>query len=75
MSTVIINKFKDKHQERVTLVKLLVEYQPGIGLKRAKEKMDDMLDGTPIEIKIDNILITKFRIELKKLNLDFATLD
>jgi hypothetical protein len=75
MTTLYINNFKGKHQDRVTLVKLLVEYQPGIGLKRAKEKMDDMINGVPIEIGIENSLLAAFQIQLEKLNLDFAIQD
>lgn len=75
MATLYINKFKEKHQDRVTLVKLLVEYRPGIVLKRAKEKMEKMLNGVPIEIEIENYLLATFQIELEKLNLDFGIQD
>ncbi len=71
MKVIIINQFLEKHQDRISLVRLLVEFQPGLGLKGAKEKLDSMLEGEPMKLEIVEKNIHEFQESLQRLNLDF----
>jgi ribosomal protein L7/L12 len=74
MKKVIIKYFNTRQQNRITLVKLLVEYN-NLGLKNAKEKLDLMLDeNKPIVCEIDDTKLDTFVKELKELNLEIELL-
>ena len=68
---VVIKYFIRKHQNRVAFVKLLTEYNPEISLKPAKELLDNMLDGTPIEYEIKKEDLNQFTNQLDELNLEY----
>ncbi len=69
--TVTIRYFKFKHQNRLTLVQVLKKYNPAMGLREAKEAMERMLDGEPIEVEIDGERMEEFSTALNELNLEF----
>ena len=48
MKKVKILHFREKHQDRMSFVRLMAENSSDIGLKKAKLLQDDMLDGNPI---------------------------
>ena len=68
---IIVNQFKEKHQDRVSIVKLIVESTNGLGLKGSKQLIDEMLEGKPMELDIDEDLASNFIKELERLNLDY----
>lgn len=68
---ILIKYFNSKHQNRVTFVRLLTEFNPAISLKPAKELLDDMLDGSPIEYYIDKENLERFTNKLDELNLEY----
>ncbi len=71
MNRVTIKYFKEKHQERITFVRALVDFQVGIGLKRAKELLDKMLDGEHIQYNITDDRLQDFLAILEELNLEY----
>lgn len=71
MKFVTIKYFREKHQERITFVRTLVDYQDGLGLKSAKEMLDKMLDGIPIQYQISENKLNEFIIELDLLKLEY----
>ena len=73
METVIIKRFKEKDQDRVRFIRILVEYSEGMGLRSAKESMDQMLGGKPIKYKIEEDRLADFKKELESLNLEYET--
>ncbi|WP_258098700.1 hypothetical protein [Marinoscillum pacificum] len=66
-----IKHFKKKHQNRVSFVKLLTEFNPSITLKPAKELLDLMLDGEPIRYEVENHQANEFAKNLEEHNLEF----
>lgn len=66
-----IKYFKEKHQERITLVRLLMEYDANLNLKSAKELLDLMIEGTSIEMKVTELKTDEFKEKLDKLNLQY----
>ena len=66
-----IKHFKKKHQNRVSFVKLLTEFNPSITLKPAKELLDSMLDGEPIRYEVENHQANEFAKNLEEHNLEF----
>ena len=72
METVTIFYFKERTQHRITFVQVLKEYNKKLDLKQAKELMDSMLDGKPIEYAIDENTIHEIVQELKGLKLHFT---
>lgn len=75
MKLVTIKYFKEKHQERITFVRTLADYQHGLGLKSAKELLDNMLDGEPIEYQISEDKLAEFTKELDSLKLQYEILE
>ena len=71
MKTIIIKHFKEKSHNRVSFVKVPAHQQTDIGLKKAKEMMEEMLDGKPIEIRVEEDKSSRFLSELNRLNLEF----
>lgn len=69
--TIIIKHFNKKHQERLTFVRLLTKFNPNISLKPAKDLLDLMLDGNPIEYRIWTHRISEFVENLEELNLEY----
>jgi len=71
MKVVTIKYFKEKYHNRVTFVKILTEFNSSITLKPAKELLDLMLDGTPIEYSIADQQVERFLQKLDELNLEY----
>ena len=71
MKRVTIKYFKEKHQERITFVRNLIDFQPDLGLRRAKDMLDNMFDGEPILYDISNDKLSEFLEVLKKLKLEY----
>jgi hypothetical protein len=71
MKIVTIKYFKEKHQERITFVRALIDFQSDLGLKRAKDLLDNMLDGEPIRYEISNDKLSEFLEVLEKLKLEY----
>jgi len=71
MKRVTIKYFKEKHQERITFVRTLIDFQPGLGLKRAKDLLDNMLYGVPIGYDISNDKLSEFLEILETLKLEY----
>ena len=71
MKRVTIKYFKEKHQERITFVRTLIDYQSDLGLKRAKELLDNMLDGVPIRYDISTDKLSEFLEILETLKLEY----
>jgi DNA-binding transcriptional MerR regulator len=71
MKLVTIRNFKEKHQERITFVRVLIEFQKGLGLKSAKELLDNMLDGKPIQYQIPENKLDEFIEEMDLLKLEY----
>jgi|GEM_PF-419190 len=69
--TVTISRFKAKHQNRLTLIQALREYNPGMGLRKAKEAMEKMLEGEPVIIEIEGEKLEAFSAILTELNVEF----
>ncbi|CAA9322395.1 MAG: hypothetical protein AVDCRST_MAG56-6987 [uncultured Cytophagales bacterium] len=69
--TITISRFKAKHQNRLTLIQALREYNPGMGLREAKEAMEKMLEGEPIVIEIEGERLEAFSAILTELNVEF----
>ena len=69
--TVTLKFFKKKHHNRVAFTKLLLKYKPEIGLKGAKELLDEMIDGQPIDYKIEEHKLLDFQQELEGLQLEY----
>lgn len=72
MRIVTIKYFKEKHQERVTFVRTLVNYQNDLGLKSAKYMLDNMLDGVPIQYSVPEHKLDEFISHLDSLNLEYC---
>ncbi|MEP4534119.1 MAG: hypothetical protein ABJ004_13600 [Cyclobacteriaceae bacterium] len=66
-----IKYFKKKHQNRVSFVKLLTQFNSSISLKPAKELLDSMLDGEPIRYEVENYKANEFAKNLEEHNLEF----
>lgn len=75
MPNISVHGFMEKHHKRISFVKLLVKNLPGIGLKGAKEKLDYMLDGNPIELEIDSNQFVSFQKELDELKLNYQVIE
>jgi DNA-binding transcriptional MerR regulator len=71
MKLVTIKYFKEKHQERITFVRKLIDYQNGLGLKSAKDMLDKMLDGLPIKYQISDNKLADFTKQLDSLKLEY----
>ena len=71
MKLVTIKYFKEKHQERITFVRILIDYQDDLGLKSAKEMLDNMLDGEPIQYQISENKLADFTRDLDTLKLEY----
>lgn len=71
MKTFEIKHFKKKHQQRISFVRLLTEFNTSITLKQAKELLDAMLDGVPIRYEVENYRAKGFAELLEALNLEF----
>jgi DNA-binding transcriptional MerR regulator len=71
MKLVTIKYFKEKHQERITFVRTLIDYQNGLGLKSAKEMLDNMLDGVPVKYQISENKLADFTRQLDSLKLEY----
>ena len=74
MKKVKILYFKDKHQDRISFVRLLAKYNNNVGLKKAKILQDRMLDGIPILYEIEENKLTQFLSCLDKLKLEYTLL-
>ena len=74
MKKVKILYFKDKHQDRISFVRLLAKYNNSVGLKKAKILQDRMLDGIPILYEIEENKLTQFLSCLDKLKLEYTLL-
>lgn len=82
MNTIVtILHFKYRGQNRLTLVRLLCEYNTSWGLAKAKEALDRMVGptaldrmvrGEPIIIDIERNKIEQFAAKLDELNLEFT---
>jgi len=72
MKTITICYFKERYQSRITFVKALKEYDNNLGLKEAKDLLDAMLDGKPIEYAIDDKKLQEFVKKLNRLKLHFT---
>lgn len=71
MKLVTIKYFKEKHQERIRFVRTLIDYQNELGLKSAKDMLDNMLDGVPIKYQISDDTLADFTKELDALKLKY----
>lgn len=66
-----IKHFKEKHQNRVSFVKMLTQFNSSVTLKPAKELLDSMLDGYPIRFEVENYQANDFAQKLEELSLEF----
>ena len=66
-----IKYFKEKRQERITFVRTLIDYQNRLGLKSAKDMLDNMLDGLPIKYQISDDKLADFTKQLDSLKLEY----
>lgn len=64
-----IHYFNNKSQDRLKFVKLLAENNPQIGLKKAKNLQDQMLEGVPFDYEVVNEKLDNFIKELDELNI------
>ena len=71
MKTILITYLKAKPLDKITCTRILVEYNSTLGLKGAKEKMDKMLDGVPIDYEVENDRLDDFLKELKSLKVEY----
>jgi hypothetical protein len=71
MKRITIKYFKEKHQERITLVRVLIDFQLDLRLKIAKDLLDNMLDGVPIRYDISNDKLSGFLETLETLKLEY----
>ena len=74
MKKVTIKYFKEKHQDRTTFICTLISYQSDLGLKGAKDKLDNILDGIPIIFEILDDRLSEFLAELDTLKLEYEVI-
>ena len=52
-------------------MRILIDYQNELGLKSAKEMLDNMLDGVPIKYQISGDTLADFTKEVEALKLKY----
>jgi len=72
MGTVSIIKFLNENQDRVKLIQTLVIHSSTIGIKKAKDCIDLMInDKIPFDISVDDAKLDELTKELEKLKLKY----
>jgi len=72
MRTVSIIKFLNENQDRVKLIQTLVTHNSTIGIKKAKDYIDLMInDKIPFDISVDDTKLDELTMELEKLKLKY----
>lgn len=70
-----IFQFKEREQYRIQFVKLLATCSTEVGLKKAKELQDKMLEGEPFDYNVDEGKTKYFIEELDRLKLVYEILN
>jgi hypothetical protein len=72
MRTISIIKFLNEKQDRVKLIQTLVTYNSTIGIKKAKDYIDLMInDKIPFDFLVDDTKLDELTKELEKLKLKY----
>ena len=69
--TVVLKHFRKKHHNRVVFVKKLMEFNSDLGLKDAKEFLDQMVEGQPVHFQCKSYHLKTFMNELDELQMEY----